>query len=355
MQDARERKLVRVAPQPGAHQRRQAVEQGHGKGAPFDHQWRGDIVPAPRVLGVAQHQRAGIDEQPAIAILRKSGQAIDGGHGNPGAFHRLDQGIGEPLRQLVERHEPVGGIVRAQRRMLPAIAQGNAPQRDPRRPDRPEMDEQFAQDGGGFDRAAGGEADEMIEQAAGPRLVHGAENRRCWRDRAAEPAQQVGTSGKAGQRIGVAGLKTCAQCRVRQPFERACIGPQGIAGTSRKRAAGEHGEARQCKPLRTADLASGRRVAKPPVRAGPGIEQHADDGEIELGTCPRGAVAPAAGKARPAVPSVEHEVPPSRVEGDDEIGIGRSRDLQGEIGRVLEAGEIDPEMRQLVVEAFVQQ
>ena len=219
------------------------------------------------------------------------------------------------------------------------------------------MDEQFAQDGGGFDAAAGGEADEMIEQAAGPRLVHRAENRRRCRDRAAEPAQQVGTAGKAGQRIGVAGLEACAQRLVRQPFEHAGIGPQGIAGTPRKRAAGEHGEARQRKPLRAADLASGRRVAKPPVRAGPGIEQHADDGEIEFGACPRGAVAPAggAGEARPAVPSVEHEVPPSRMEGNNEIGIGRGRDLQGEIGGVLEAGEIDPEVRQLVVEAFAQQ
>src|SRR5450631_13492 len=74
LQDARERKVARIAPQPRPNQRRQAVEQGHGEGAPFDHQRRGDIMPAGAIRGVAEHQRAGIDEQPAIAILCETGQ-----------------------------------------------------------------------------------------------------------------------------------------------------------------------------------------------------------------------------------------------------------------------------------------
>ena len=165
------------------------------------------------------------------------------------------------------------------------------------------MDEQLAQDGRGFDAAAGGEAGEMVEQAAGPRLVlvpkiagAAATVRPSRRSRSARPAMP--SSGLASPT-----WKPAQQRLVRQPFERACIGPQGIAGMARKRAAGEHGEARQREPLRAADLASRRRVAKPPVRAGAGIEQHADDGEIELGARPRGAVAPAggAGEARPAV------------------------------------------------------
>ncbi len=219
------------------------------------------------------------------------------------------------------------------------------------------MGEQLAQDGRGCDAAAVSEAGEMVEQAAGPRLVLGPEDRRRRGHRAAEPAQQVGAAGNAGQRIGIADLEARAQRLVRQPFERAGVGPQGIAGPARKRAAGEHGEARQREPLRAADLAAGRRVAKPPVRAGAGIEQHADDGEIERGARPRGAIAPAggAGEARPAVLPVEHEMPPSRVKGNIEIGIGRGRDFEREVGGILEAAQIDPEVRQLVVEAFAQQ
>ncbi len=155
----------------------------------------------------------------------------------------------------------------------------------------------------------------------------------------------------------VAHLEAREQRLVGEPFERPRIGPQGVAGMGRKRAAGEHGEARQRQPLRAADLATGRAVAETPVRAGAGIEQHADHGEIEFGPCPRGAIAPGggAGDARPAVLSVEHEMPPSRMEGNVEIGIGRARDLEGQVGGVLKAVQIDPEMRQPILEALAQQ
>ncbi len=48
-------------------------------------------------------------------------------------------------------------------------------------------------------------------------------------------------------------------------------------------------------------------------------------------------------------------MPPPRMKGNIEIGVGRLRDLDGEIGGGFEAAQIDPEIRQFVVEAFVQQ
>ena len=48
-------------------------------------------------------------------------------------------------------------------------------------------------------------------------------------------------------------------------------------------------------------------------------------------------------------------MPPSRMKGNVEIGIGRAGDFDGEVGGVLEAAQIDPEVRQFVVEAFAQQ
>ena len=40
-----------------------------------------------------------------------------------GPFQRLDQRIGQPLRQLVERHEAVGGVVALDRGMAPGVAE----------------------------------------------------------------------------------------------------------------------------------------------------------------------------------------------------------------------------------------
>ena len=47
-------------------------------------------------------------------------------------------------------------------------------------------------------------------------------------------------------------------------------------------------------------------------------------------------------------------MPPPRMEGNVEIGVRRGRDLQGEIGGALEAMQVDPKMRQTVVEALAQ-
>ena len=149
-----------------------------------------------------------------------------------------------------------------------------------------------------------GKAGEMIEQAARPRLVL------ALRRSPAPPPRcaRAGAANRHGRRCRASGLASLdleagGQRLIGQPFERAGIGPQRISRMAGKRAAGEHGEARQREPLRAPDLATGGGVAKPPVRPGPGIEQHADDGEIEFGARPRGAVAPTggAGEARPAV------------------------------------------------------
>src|SRR5258708_7714933 len=56
------------------------VEQGDGQGAPFDYQPRANLVRICGLAWVAQEKRAGIDEQPAVAIFGKSRETIDIGH-----------------------------------------------------------------------------------------------------------------------------------------------------------------------------------------------------------------------------------------------------------------------------------
>ena len=78
------------------------------------------------VRGIAQAQHLVIDEQATIAVFGKPGEAVDVGDLKSGALERLDQRIAQPLRQLVQRHEAGGRIIRLDRRMTPAIAERDA-------------------------------------------------------------------------------------------------------------------------------------------------------------------------------------------------------------------------------------
>jgi hypothetical protein len=86
---------------------------------------------ALRIFGIAKGEHADVDEQAAIAIFGKAREAIDIVYANASRLQRLDQGLGQPLRQLVQRHQTAGRIRRRQRRMFPAIAERDAAQRQP--------------------------------------------------------------------------------------------------------------------------------------------------------------------------------------------------------------------------------
>jgi len=60
---------------------------------------------APGVRLVAQGKRPGVDEEAAVAVFRQTGQPIDISDRYSGSLHRLDERIGEPLGELVKRHE----------------------------------------------------------------------------------------------------------------------------------------------------------------------------------------------------------------------------------------------------------
>ena len=94
---------------------------------------------------IAQDQYACVDQQPAIAIFGKTGQTIDVGDDEARRLQRLDQRIGQPLGELVQRHQAGGEIVRPQRRMVPAIAKGDASELYSGRPDRAQISEQLRQ------------------------------------------------------------------------------------------------------------------------------------------------------------------------------------------------------------------
>ena len=219
-----------------------------------------------------------------------------------GRLQRLDQRIGQPLRQLVERHQAVGRVVARDRRMAPGIAERNAAELDA-------ATARSARDGPAAlrmarrgQRAALGLRGEMIEEPAGPRRVVAREDVRAGRDVAPRPAQQRGAALEPDQRVAVA----------RPGSRRRASSASSAPAARHRRAADRRGSAENAPAANMAGwraraLRSGRRHAAgrrrdSATRPGARIEQDADDGEIEGGARPRGGDR-AMRRARDARPS----------------------------------------------------
>ena len=130
---------VGVEPQTGAQRRRHAIQQRHRERPPLDHHRRADVVHLGQQRRRPRHQQATVQEQPAVAVLGQTGERIQLGHHQPGRGQRLEQRVAEPLRQLVQRHQP-------QLRVAPGVAQVHPVQGLPARPDRPQQLQHRRQD-----------------------------------------------------------------------------------------------------------------------------------------------------------------------------------------------------------------
>ena len=162
----------------------------------------------------------------------------------------------------------------------------------------------------------------MIEQAARTRRVVRAEDLAARATRPAEPAQQIGAALEADQRIVVAapGSRVRASAPGVPPARRHRPAADRAA-SRREHAAREHARLASARPSERPIALPRRGVAVAPGRARAGIEQHADDGEVELGARPRRAIGPCRtrrrSRAQRSTPSID-EMPPARVEGDVE-------------------------------------
>ena len=130
------------------------------------------------------------------------------------------------------------------------------------------------------------------------------------------------------------------------------VDPQRIARPLRELAIAEHHQACERQALGAADIFAAHRIEEAPVRPGAGIEQHADDDEIERGA---GALCGRRPRHRlvdlvPVVEAVDVEMPPARMERHVERGIGGPRRVDHELRGVVEPAEIDPKIRQPVAE-----
>ena len=248
---------------------------------------------------ILQGDHAGVEEKPAVAVFGQAGEPVDLDHGEACPFERLDQGIGEPLRQLVEGNEPLRGIRRLDERVAPGIAEIDAAEGDAARPDRAEMGEQSLQDRGRLDAVVFGGRRDDVEEPAGPRIVMLPEDVGVRRDDAAEAVEKRRAALEADERIVGRDLEACGEILRRQGHQHIRIDAEGVLGPARKGAAHEHVEARHGQAL-GADIGfAGAAFLVAPLRPGARIEQHGDDGEIEGGAGHVGRRSPTARRASP--------------------------------------------------------
>ncbi len=147
----------------------QLVHERHGQRAPFDDDLRGHLVGPSQVDRLTRTDHAEIDQQTAVAIFRQGGEFVEPGHGQSCMLDRFEERIGQPLRQLVKRHDLVGVVAGANRRVAARIADGDAAQHQARRPDRRQAVEQRGEDRRRRNAIAAERAQKIIDQIAGTR------------------------------------------------------------------------------------------------------------------------------------------------------------------------------------------
>eukprot|EP01136_Pigoraptor_vietnamica_P009564 Opistho-1_new@46227 len=230
---AGQRQLLRREPERGAHLRREFVEQRDRERAPFDDEFVARFPLARGVVGGQGAQHAGVDQQAAVAVLGQAGERVQSRHRHAGPLEGLEQRIGEPLRELVERHPAGGQACAPHRRMRPAVAHGDAADGVLRGPDAGQGVEHGREDVVCLDRGPA----QGVEQSAGaPERAVGAG---VLAHRQAEAAQHGGAALQAHQRVAPAHLEGRAQGLGRQGREASRVHPQRLRRVAGEQAGGE--------------------------------------------------------------------------------------------------------------------
>ncbi len=231
--------------------------------------------------------------------------------------------------------------------MPPHVAERTSVERAAGHPDRCEPVEQRAQDRGCADRALRAVRRQEVVQRPRPRRR--AEHVALGRERVREPPQERRAAVESHERVGRVRLEQRGKPRFVERRERRGVDAQRIARCRGEGAGHEGAKARHAQPL-------GARVARParhldvaPCRPRAGVEQHADDRQVDLRA--RALGRRAAGERtlefRAAVHAAGLEVPPAAVVRDGEVRIAAARHVRDAFGRVAQARTVDAEVARL--------
>ena len=231
--------------------------------------------------------------------------------------------------------------------MHSGIADGKSIDHQGGRPDRREPLQQGRKHRRSRKALAVGNRQKIVDQVSGAR--------RCWseqvrplRQRCPETAQQRASLLQSDQGISRIDLKVARQRRTIDALERNMVDAGSIIGGTRETARTKHVEAGDRKPLGTRE---GRRLfTVAPRVAGAGVEQDADGREVDGPARPLDRIGTTACRElAPAIDAARGKMAPAAVIRNDEIGIGRARDIGHIIGDGLEPALVEHKMRRAAV------
>mmetsp|Transcript_92342 Transcript_92342/g.166794 ORF Transcript_92342/g.166794 Transcript_92342/m.166794 type:complete len:320 (-) Transcript_92342:565-1524(-) len=287
------------------------VHQHHSQSAPLDNELRADVHLLREPGGVLQADDAGVHQQPAIPVLWQGSQSLRSRHLEAhGQVQRLDHGVHEPLRQLVEGHQVGAGLaVDVQRLEGPDVTPQDAVRLQ--RPDAVEALRAHAPQVLQTHLAVLGVGHEVVHQVTRPGDL-GAEELRVLLQGIAQPAQELGAAGHSDERVVARDLEVACQdllCDVLQGSRvHAC--PEGrIHGEQAVLERIHRGLAEALAGL--GDLPTWGDVL--PSGSRPGVEEHGHEDEVHQATGLLHLV---------AIPVLEHVLEAPAVEVA-EAGVGR--------------------------------
>src|SRR5262249_7741781 len=162
-----------------------------GERAPFDYEPRVHRVSYRRINRCARADDTEIDEEPAVAVFGEGGEVTNSINANPRGFERLDERIGEPLRQIVEWYDSFTIVAGTHGRMPTGIADRTSMKHQGRGPNRGEAVEERRQQPRRGQWSLTRRRKEVVDQVARA-PVFPPEQVRARGERVGEPAQERG-------------------------------------------------------------------------------------------------------------------------------------------------------------------
>mmetsp|Transcript_48980 Transcript_48980/g.137105 ORF Transcript_48980/g.137105 Transcript_48980/m.137105 type:complete len:634 (-) Transcript_48980:524-2425(-) len=343
LQDGCERQLHFRDAEALAQRGGELVEEDNGEGPPFHDELSAHVNFLSQPGGVLRRNDAGVYEQAAIAVFRKRGEIADAEHLQAEArVQDVDEGVHEPLRELVERHEVGPGLARdLQLRVRPDVAAEDAVRLkrphgiEPFRADLPQVSQ--------GDLAGLRVRKEVVDHVS--RALHlRPEELGVLLQGVAERAQHLGPAGEADQGVRPGHLHTAGQRLVGDAAQRQGIHARPHGSVGGEEAIKEEVERGGGEALARAHGGPVRRMVAP-LLARARVHEHRDRHQVNEAAGLLGLVASPA--CHDALDLLRIEVAEPRMRRHTEIGIAVTQRLLGSLHRLLEPPLVEREVLEL--------
>ena len=241
----------------------------------------------------------------------------------------------------MKRDEPGRGAAAGRGRMRPRVAEADAVELDPLRPDLLQRLQHRLENVGRVQTTLRRAAAKGVEEMG--RTFHGS----------AEPLQQSHPPVEAGQRIRGRRLEAAGHPALLEVHQDRGVSPPGARRIAREEPGLEHPKARHGEALGARERLTGLLFPKAPRLPGAGVEQDTRDDQVDF--CARALGRGQAAQRGPKRGDASHaagvQMTPPAVIRNGESGIAPARDRRHEVGDLGQTARLDAEVRQPTAEA----